>query len=367
MSTNTITRTAPRISGPFLGVQEMAAHAGEVPSLDGLRAVSIGLVLCSHLITEKIPGGLGVYVFFVVSGFLITRLLLAEQKRSGRINLPKFYARRFLRLYPVLIVYTVLVVATFAIRGQPILWMQPLSALGYFANFMYWNDPIGVMPFDIAWSLSVEEHFYALFPATLILLRCDPKKLVVAMVAVMIACLGARIIVAAAHPELLGTHFFYFLTPFRLDSMAFGVAAAALCEIPQGRALLQRAAEPLPVAAAGAVVLACLFFRDPFFRETLRYTLLGGALAVLMMSVLLRGDWRSALLNSPALIWIGRLSYSLYLWHFLARPITTDLPIEGPARIALQFALTFSMAAASYYFVERPVLRWRKRFGSAAR
>lgn len=367
MSTNTISRTAPRLSGPFLAVQQMAAHAGEVPSLDGLRAVSIGLVLCSHLISDKIPGGLGVYVFFVVSGFLITRLLLAEQKRTGRISLPKFYARRFLRLYPVLIVYTALVVATFAIRGQPINWLQPLSALGYFANFQYWNDNIAVMPFDIAWSLSVEEHFYALFPATLILLGCDPKKLVVAMISVMVACLGARIVVASAHPELLATHFFYFLTPFRLDSMAFGVVAAALCEIPQGRRLLQRAADPVPFAAACGLVAACLFFRDPFFRETLRYTLLGAALAVLMMSVLLRGDWRSALLNTPGLIWVGRLSYSLYLWHFLARPISNQMSVEGPAKIVLQFALAVSMATASYYFVERPVTRWRKRFGSATR
>src|SRR4051812_17021290 len=114
----------------YLSSNRMMASRGHVPSLDGLRALSILLVIAAHFwAPEIVPGGLGVYVFFVISGFLITRLLLTEHKSTGRVSVTMFYARRVLRLYPALVVYIAVVILLSIATGRNYNWMEPLSAL----------------------------------------------------------------------------------------------------------------------------------------------------------------------------------------------------------------------------------------------
>ena len=154
----------------YLTPQEIPARFGNVPSLDGLRALSILIVMASHFVNPHlIPGGFGVLVFFVISGFLITRQLFAELKQANCVSIKNFYLRRVFRLYPVIVVYTLVSVSVYAAGGHKITWSEPLSALFYFANYLYAYYTIpghtgGSMPFGIFWSLSVEEHFYLFFP-----------------------------------------------------------------------------------------------------------------------------------------------------------------------------------------------------------
>jgi peptidoglycan/LPS O-acetylase OafA/YrhL len=352
-----------------LSETEMPAQPGHIPSLDGLRACSILIVLPSHFVSAAlIPGGLGVYVFFVISGFLIARLLIGEQKKSGRISLANFYLRRALRLYPVVLAYTAIVLLIMRGRDIPFTISEPLSALFYFANYLYADGQPRLAPFMIFWSLSIEEHFYFLLPTLILLLRAKPKRLLVAMLLVCLGALALRLRVAGNHPELLGSYYFYFRTEFRIDSLAFGVALACLCEIDWGRRLVLQLARPSVFVAALFAILASILYRNEFFRETLRYTLLGVALTLAISYILFRPTVMARVLNSPIFVWVGLLSYSLYLWHFVAPQVLTFLLPGAPRWISLvgPFVVSFAMAAASYYVLEKPLQRLRGRLRAAA-
>lgn len=360
-----------KTSNQYLTFDMMAARQGAVPSLDGLRAVSILVVLLAHFVSSRVfPGGVGVYVFFVISGFLITRLLFAEANKTGSVSLPAFYARRILRLYPVIIVYAAAMIGLKIWFGRPYDFIEPASALGYFSNYLYvyyYSHGISpIMPFEVFWSLSIEEHFYILFPITFLLLRDRPSRLVAALAALCAGCLGLRLLVAWLHPEYVHTLVFYLSSQYRLDSIGFGVLLAAACELDQGRRFLVRIARPPYAIAAGLVIIACLLIRDPWFRETLRYSLLGVGIAVLVSAVLFgpgyaRIQW---VLNTGLLRWIGRLSYSLYVWHEGVASFLPDRHLPQWQTSVINLAAAFVVASLSYYVVEQPFLRLRGRFRS---
>lgn len=360
----------------YLDDSQMAATGGYIPSLDGLRALSILLVLAAHIVSGRIfPGGLGVSIFFVISGYLITRLLFLEYKRRQHVDLRSFYIRRMLRLYPVAIVFTAVVVLTYLVMGLPIQWIEPVSALFYFSNYYYNSLEMagvnGTMPFRIFWSLSIEEHFYIVFPSLFLLLRGNANGIAMAMVGLIAGTLALRIVAAMVHPEWIATRIFYFETQYRLDSIAWGVLVAALCEVENGRAFLRRFANVPVLFAATIVVLGCIVYRDPFFRETIRYSLTGAAIACSIVAVLFspRLSRLQVFLNDPRMIWIGRLSYSLYIWHFIAPAIHEHFLGETPRIVTIlsETAISSALAVLSYRFVEQPMLTLRHRFGSPAR
>jgi peptidoglycan/LPS O-acetylase OafA/YrhL len=356
----------------YLKPVEMSARRGSVPSLDGLRAISISLVLLGHFVNNAIPGGLGVYVFFVISGFLITRLLLAEQTATGTVSLKMFYARRICRLYPVIIVYTAFVILLDSALGRPVNYLEPASALGYFANYLtVWLEAHGIarqMPFAVFWSLSLEEHFYILFPVAFVVLKADPVRLMLLVASLCVGCLLLRLGEARLHPELLNTQTFYVLSQYRLDSIGFGVLLALACQTADGRKVVLRLAQPVFAAVALTVILGCMLIRDPWFRETWRYSLLGISIVVIVSAVLFGERYHLVhwLLNTSVLRWIGRLSYSLYVWH---EGISFFLPIESlphwQQSVVCLFA-SFAVASISYYVVEQPFLMLRSRFRSGA-
>ena len=358
--------------GPPLYLERTQASFARVPSLDGLRAVSILLVMLSHYFDSRLfPGGLGVLIFFVVSGFLITRLLLAEAKRNGRISLSGFYLRRFFRLYPVVTAYAACVVLFFVVSGRRIDWYEPLSALFYFANYLYAASSMAghagatPMPFAIFWSLSVEEHFYLFFPLLFILLR--GRFLIAWMVAICMGCLAARILLAHAHPEWLSTHVFYY-TDIRLDSIAFGVLLAAICEERGAASIVGFLERPAVLTIALATILLCLAIRNDWFRETLRYTMLGASIAAILAAIVFSPRYRfvQTMLNLPLIRWIGALSYSLYVWHtFVPDLLHAAVPsLHRPLAPPAELAAALAIAALSWYGLEKPAAALRSRFGS---
>lgn len=363
---------APPKSSSNLYLSRLPASFERVPSLDGLRAVSILIVMLSHFVDSHLfPGGFGVLVFFVISGFLITRLMLAEQKNAGRVDLRNFYLRRAFRLYPVVTVYTAVVVLFVVVTARPFDLYEPASALFYFANYLYAWDSMAPhaglvkMPFTIFWSLSVEEHFYLFFPVLFVFLR--GRGLVGWMAAICAVCLALRLFFAALHPEWLQSRFFY-STDVRLDSIAFGVLLAALCETHYAGRVIALLAQPAAVAAAIAVILLCMAIRNDWFRETIRYTLLAMAVTVIVAAIVFSPRYApvQAVLNLSFVRWIGVLSYSLYVWHlllpFLLRPVAPSLPYS--ATVLVDFALSLGIAALSYYVIEKPAGALRHRFGS---
>ncbi len=354
-----------------------------VPALDGLRALAVGLVLLSHVgLADTVPGGFGVTVFFWISGFLITSQLLAELQRDGRIALGKFFLRRALRLLPASTVYTVVIGACFMLAGGelPLLaWFAALTSLaGYYdmyIGFATW--PGGALnPFGHLWSLAVEDHYYFLWPLALPLLW----RRGLAAQALLACCIGLLawrlMLFQFCFPDgqpapagglcgVHGTYRLYKATDTRLDSIAWGALIAVLAASHWREKLARLLANRRLQAAAVALLVLGFAIRTPEFRETWRYTLQGMALSVLLPVICTQQTALRWLLERPPMLLVGRLSYSLYLWHWGAVTSADWLfPLFSPSWIALTLGGTLGGAMASYYGIEQPMLALRRRVGS---
>jgi peptidoglycan/LPS O-acetylase OafA/YrhL len=179
-----------------------------------------------------------------------------------------------------------------------------------------------------------------------------------------VGCLQLRLGEAMLHPELLNTQTFYVLSQYRLDSIGFGALRALACQTADGRTVLLRLAQPMFVTVAITVILGCLLIRDPWFRETWRYSLEGISIVIIVSAILFGERYHLVhwFLNTVVLRWIGRVSYSLYVWH---EGISFFLPIESLPHwqqpVVCLFA-SFAVATISYYVVEQPFLMLRSRF-----
>jgi len=294
-----------------------------IAGLDGLRAICITLVVVGHLgFGALVPGGLGVTVFFFISGFLITRLLWQERDRNGGVDLWRFYGRRMLRLFPELVV---LLIVLGLIIGP--LMHQPLPILQAFAALAYWSNYFIIANLGTCdhcavtghlWSLAVEEHFYLVMPLCLIACAFAPRRLVMLFVAVIVAACVWRAV------AFIGLHFSdiytYKATECRIDSIAWGcLAAVAERTWPKAMALVRRHA----LAVFGAAVVILLFSlacRDDTFRATFRYSLQSFALVGVILPLVISPKLAPlvAALEWAPMRWMGRRSYAAYLWHYTA-------------------------------------------------
>lgn len=365
------------------------AASGYIAPLDGMRAVSIGLVLVSHFGFGFVPGLLGVTIFFFISGYLITGHALAEVDRRGTVSLPNFYLRRVLRLYPALLVMIVLGGALFIAVGGRFDVADVLAATFYFAN--WWEIAGGFAtgiphvpaPFAVLWSLAVEEHYYLVFPVLVLALASRRVAFVAVLAALIVLVTAWRWHVATACAG--GGCFYYRIehgTDTRIDAILFGALLAALLASPWRDGTLRIVATRSAGLAGLALLAGSLLVRDPWFRQTTRFSLQGVGLT-LLIGATLHGPalgWVRGLLSWRHILVVGRLSYSLYLWHWIV--LCTVVPwlsdallapllqpgLPRPAWIATVFVpMTLAsvlLAAASYYGIEQPMLSVRRRFGS---
>ena len=327
---------------------------GHRPGLDGVRGLAIVMVVAGHCLGRyegwAQRGVLGVDLFFVLSGFLITTLLVEEWQRDGSVNLREFYVRRGRRLLPALVV----LVAVFALLTLLALparaaetGLEALLRLSYIANFFiaFTQDGVGV-GFDHLWSLSQEEQFYLLWPPVLFVLlrrRVSPGRLLLVLLVAIVAVNLQRLAVIGAGGE---RHRIWFAPDTHSDAILFGCAAALLWKYRLIR---------LPVTRWTWIVAAVLFLGgfiafDPLATSTfpLALPLFAAASAVGII----------ALVENPAALGsrlfavrpmqaLGKVSYSLYLWH---APLIAFFGIAG---------LPVAMAASvlSYRYVEMPLRR----------
>lgn len=343
--------------------------AGDVPALDGLRAASVLIVMVSHAgLGWLVPGGFGVTMFFFISGFIITTLLIREHDKSGRIDIRGFYFRRALRLYPALFAFVVAIVLAYALFAEKPGLTGVAGGFLYFMNYLVIFRPGEVLPHgNHLWSLAVEAHFYLLYPWLFARCGANLGRLAAAL---SFACLAALAVRAGAAWAIADKAFVYEYayqaSEARLDSIAFGALCAALLHRPRGDRAARLLTHPATVAAGLALLALTLLVRNPVFRDTLRYSLQGVALMPLIAACVLgaRFGWVRGWLNAPLLVLLGAWSYSLYLWHPAVFALGPHLAGSQTPGLALGWLMAFAAAAASYAWIETPMLRVRRQFGS---
>ncbi|TDU32403.1 peptidoglycan/LPS O-acetylase OafA/YrhL [Panacagrimonas perspica] len=349
----------------------MSAESGVIPSLNGVRAIAVGLVIVSHAgLGHYVPGGFGVTVFFVLSGFLITTLLIGEYRKRGTISLGRFYARRALRLMPALYVVTALATLA-ALVGWTRGGTDPLalaSLLLYFANYFqlfFGSDgiPAGMA---VVWSLAVEEHFYLFWPPVLLWLlhrRLDRARIGAVLLATCVAALIWRLLLSLYLDAPPGYN--EWATDARIDSLLVG-CWLAVARNPWLEPTLapNRRVDALLLAGGIGLILVSLAVRDELFRATLRYTLQNiGIVGLLWLAVARADTWPFRILGHPVADYIGRVSYSLYLSHLVLMEAMAhqmpDAPIWSRSVAAVILALLF--AEAMRRLVEDPIATLRAR------
>jgi peptidoglycan/LPS O-acetylase OafA/YrhL len=348
-----------------------AAAARHMPSLDGIRAISFLLVFFSHAgLGSLVPGGIGVTIFFFLSGFLITTLMRIEFDKNGHVNLPHFWLRRIFRIFPpfyLVLLCTALASLAFDPPGT-LYWPAVRAQLLHFTNYWiiwhgYAGQPAGT---GVYWSLAVEEHFYLLFPFLYIGMRrlqlssAGQARLLWGICAAVL--LWRCVLVFALHAASDRT---YMGTDTRFDSIMFGCALAVWNNPALDvRALNERRWKYLVVPAALAALIGCLLYRAPAFRETVRYTLQGVALTFIFIAAIRFSHWLPfRFLNWRPIAFVGVLSYSLYLLHLAVLfAVERNLPMAAPAiQGLLALGIALILAWIMYVAIEKPAARWRRR------
>ncbi len=347
---------------------------GAIPSLDGIRAIAVLSVFLSHSSLEKfIPGGLGVTIFFVLSGYLITTLMRIEHARNGAINYPSFYLRRLLRLMPPLfiVVGVASVFAAFSLINGYFSAGGLFSALFYVGNYHVIANNYNGMPggIGVVWSLAIEEHYYLIYPplAALILRVGRVELSVTVLVALCIAVLTWRywLVFHGASEAYLSM-----ATDTRVDAILIGCVMALRCNpwldhVPAAKVLNDSAL----VALCVAVLIGTLVYRDETFRLTLRYTLQSLAIAPLIYLAVARADrWPFRWLSAKPLVYIGTISYTIYLsHHVILLGLTKHWPQWGWLWLTLMGAvLTLLVAELMRRWVEQPCAKLRQRLHQKA-
>jgi peptidoglycan/LPS O-acetylase OafA/YrhL len=368
---------------PTPAIAPRAATAGtipHVPALDGLRGLAVVAVLAYH--GHHLTGGyLGVDLFFVLSGYLITSLMLAEIGSQGRLRLGTFWVRRARRLFPALITVTIAVAIGSRWWADPVTWRtlrdDGFATLGYVANWhtiwsggTYGANLGGRSPFEHTWSLAIEEQFYLLWPLLVVGFLSRGKaarKVLVVALGVAAASYGAMVAMSFAGADrntlYLGTH-------TRIGAVALGCALAAWRVARRTRT---SAVPPAMVAMWGWIALAVLAI--PWFRLPLDDTLLyrGGfvlcgicAMVLIWSSVEPSVGGPDRLFALRPLREIGLRSYGLYLWHwpiFVWLEAHPPFELSGWALFALELVISGIVAAVSYVVIEQPIRRggWQAR------
>jgi peptidoglycan/LPS O-acetylase OafA/YrhL len=320
------------------------------PALDGLRAIAVLLVIGYHAVDILPNGFIGVDIFFVLSGFLITSLLLGEADGTGHIRLVDFYRRRVQRLYPALLLVCAAVAGLAVVTHRHVgaVLGGAAASIFYFANVWEYSGHNTYL-LQHTWTLSLEEQFYLLWPLALILILRDRRWLVV-VIGIWIA--------VEAWDGLAGTPALH--TYVRAAGLPLGCLLAWAARSERVRAVARILCVPALLAliliASVPVQLGAWLDGWPV-----------GAAAILAMPVVLALTTPSVattLLSARWIQWIGKRSYGLYLWHFPLLSIAiNNLPSTIPQSIALALGVvaTFVISALSYRFVERPIQRWRPR------
>jgi peptidoglycan/LPS O-acetylase OafA/YrhL len=373
---------------PARGPRSSATGKQRINALDGLRAVALLIIMGYHFGVGWLQGGFfSLDIFYVLSGYLITGLLVSEYRKRSAIKLSAFWLRRARRLLPALLI--VLVAVTLLVRfvSAPGLYIDfrwsALSALFYFSNWFqiasssnYFVATGAVSPLTHTWSLAVEEQFYLVWPlvvlAVMSLSRTFRRGIRVLLVVSVVGAVASAVEMALLYNPTANTTRLYFGTDTHAQSILVGSVLACAMTIIQMRRGHEGMA-PAARSAAARTVLVLLGLAGLAGTLTLTYTLVGtdaidyrggfmlsalSAAAIITAAVCVPSGVIARGLSLGPLIWLGTISYGAYLWHY---PVfvyidSAQTGLRGFWLLALRFACTIALAAASYYLVERPVM-----------
>jgi peptidoglycan/LPS O-acetylase OafA/YrhL len=369
-------RTLPsREAGAFGGLLVAGNHGSlqhvlagrHLPALDGIRAVGVLTVITYHFGITAVPGDLGLSAFFVLSGFLITWLLLREHEASGTLSLRQFYARRVLRIFPAYYAFIAVSFAIDSVRGDH--WPDGLGLSSVFYLVNYFNALHGhpVTSIAHAWSLAIEEQFYFMWPIMLLLLlRRGPLRAarVVALVIVGVMLWRCALYLGAR----AGTAYVYNAFDTRFDNLAVGCVLALTASAPWVQRVAGRlAGSPLAPMATLAALLVSRIALGNTYHYTVGFTVDAVLMAVLIVQ-LLQLSWSGlwSWLESPLVRYVGAISYPLYLWHQWGLGVGHHFQAAGlVGEFAAGLLASVLLASGSYYLIERPFLSLKQRFESA--
>lgn len=356
----------------------MNASHNKITSLDGLRALAVVAVMLVHIgFPGFVLGGLGVDLFFALSGFLITHLFIREYRISGKINLLQFWARRFLRLMPIYWIYlaaiTLLVVQGYGELNEHAEWApnEYLASMWlYFVNYLplggIWSEQHLTIHL---WSLAVEEQFYLIWPLVIVVLFRGQWLL--RGTCIIFAVFIVYYLFFASEFELLQT------ITGRGITLFLGCLFAVLCNMESCRryfTVISVSYVGLIIMLALAIMTVCTYLGYYEEREIkIGFAAYFGILFCYLIACLYyqSGSFVHKVLELPFLVFIGKISYGVYLYHLAIQMIVWQgiypdgllgSPIDYLWRVAMYFVLTLGLASASFYTVERYFLKFKDQF-----
>ena len=358
----------------------MSKKTKYLPSIDSLRAIAVIAVIIYHIDANYLPGGfLGVDLFFVLSGYLISSLIIKEYKSTGTVNLYNFYVRRARRLLPAVYFMITVVLIIITLFNGVLLKKSYLDALfGYIYSSNWWYifhkldyfDSFGSQsPFKHLWSLAIEEQFYMFFPLIFLIFNRKSKsnnsnsKLNKNFIYVVLSLILVSLIAHILLFDINNINRIYFGTDTRAFSLLVGVVGAIL--YPMDR-LSERTTKKdnmiySIVSLVSILVLIGIMINTSEYNTWLYR---GGFLLVAIIGLIIiissgrQYTFMSKLLSFKPLVFIGKISYSLYLWHFPILVVTTPVSEIGNPNlfyVTLRIVLIFLVATGSYMFVETPI------------
>jgi peptidoglycan/LPS O-acetylase OafA/YrhL len=339
-----------------------------IPALHGIRAIGILLVILYHLRSERtlpfVPAPQALLAFFILSGFLITWLLLKEEEKFGSISLQGFYRRRVLRIFPAFYVFWIVAVAfRVMIHGRNVAWMEAFSAFFYVSNYVFALVPQTTNYMIHTWSLSIEEQFYLLWPLSFLMFPRKRKPLMIGLAALIAAIWIHRVhiwMVARA------TEYITYAFDTRADALLVGCLLALALKEGLGKWLLERICRPVWAPLAIGLLIGISVFAGQLSEG---YKLTGGlAIEPLLLAVLIcqlvvhNASWPWKWLNAEPVVYLGKISYPMYLYHWIAKYIALRIPgLSTPLVVLTTIFLGIMMASCSYHFIEKPFLALKSR------
>ena len=351
-----------------------------LPSIDSLRALAVLAVIIYHVDVNYLPGGfLGVDLFFVLSGYLISSLIIKEYRKTGSLNLYNFYIRRARRLLPAVYFMITVGLVVMVLFNEVLLRKSHLDAIfGYIYSSNWWYifhkldyfDSFGAQsPFKHLWSLAIEEQFYMIFPLLFLLINRKKKskdgtyKLNKNFLYVVLGLILVSLIAHILLFDINNISRIYFGTDTRAFSLLVGVVGAILYPMEKLHAKVTPQ-QNIMYSVVSLVSIATLITVMIYTSEYNTWLYRGGFLLVAILGLIViissgkQHTLMSRLLSFKPVVFIGKISYSLYLWHFPVLVLTTPVSEIGNPNIIfviLRVILTFALATASYVFVETPI------------
>ncbi|HAR6110554.1 TPA: acetyltransferase [Staphylococcus pseudintermedius] len=343
-----------------------------MPGLDGVRAVAVIAIIIYHLNPQWLSGGfLGVDTFFVISGYLITSLLLTEYHNTGKIKLMSFWLRRVKRLIPA-VLFLVMGVIVLSLIFMPTeiqkVRADSIAAIFYVSNWWYimqnvdYFEQFAVQPLKHLWSLAIEEQFYLVFPIVLLSLLSFIRRLKSLRIIFLILLVISMIAMMVLYVPNENVARVYFGTDTRIQTLLMGVLLALVWPPFQLKAKVNRQMRTM-IDTAGVVGLAILFICFKFVSETNSILYYGGFFLISTVTLLVIASsvhpsgYFAKFLGNKVFTFIGSRSYSLYLWHYPIIVLIHHQFVQGqipPLVYVVEILLMVLMAEFSYKFIEQP-------------